>query len=263
DFVELYNPTDEVVTLTGLRLRNEIITSGTLGTTVETEVVILPNDYLVFTPDPDNIRQNYQVPQPTKLIENNLPSLGDEQGNITIYSPAFVLLDSLTYHEDWHSRLLRSRDGVSLERLRADAPTQDAGNWSSAASTVGFATPTGPNSQNRTTVAAPKEHFLVLPEKTFSPDGDGFQDVLEIRYLTDQAGYSGQLLIFDEQGRLIRQLNDLDLLAGSGSFLWDGTTDDGSRARMGIYILYAEIFTPTGEVVQEKHALVLAGRLGK
>lgn len=261
DFLELYNPGPAILNLQGLRLRNEAITSGTVATVVENDFVLLPDSYVVFSPNPTNILAEYSVPNPAALIENDLPSMGDDDGNITIYNANLEVLDALNYTEDWHSRLLSDRDGVSLERLRADAPTQSEGNWSSAASTVGFATPTGLNSQDRASVIPPVETFFVLPEQTFSPDQDGFQDVLEIQYSTDKSGYLAQLLIFDAQGRQVRRLDDLELLAGSGSFTWDGSTDNEERARIGIYILVAEIFTPEGDTVTEKHTCVLAGRL--
>lgn len=261
DFLELYNPGDRILNLQGLRLRNEAITSGTLSTTVTTTTVLLPGEYVVFTEDPANILLEYTVPKPAALVENDLPSLGDKEGNISVYNDDFELLDALDYTEDWHSRLLSDRNGVSLERLRAEATTQSEGNWASAASTVGYATPTGVNSQDRNTVIPPVEDFLVLPESTFSPDEDGFQDVLEIQYSTDQAGYLARILIFDAQGRLVRQLEDLELLSGSGSFLWDGTNDEEQRARIGIYILVAEIFSPEGDTITEKLTCVLAGRL--
>ncbi|MEL6836941.1 MAG: Ig-like domain-containing protein [Bacteroidota bacterium] len=261
DYLELYNLGPAILNLQGLRLRNEAITSGTLATIVENDFVLLPDSYVVFTSDPLNVLQEYTVPNPAALIENSLPSMGDDEGNITVYNANLEVLDALDYTRDWHSRLLSDRNGVSLERLRADAPTQNEGNWHSAASTVGFGTPTGINSQDRATVVPPTEDFFVLPEQTFSPDQDGFQDVLEIQYSTDQAGYLVQLLIFDAQGRQVRRLDDLELLAGSGSFIWDGTTDDEERARIGIYILVAEIFTPEGETITEKHTCVVAGQL--
>ncbi len=261
DFLELYNPGNRILSLQGLRLRNEAITSGTISTTVESNTVLLPGEFVVFTSNPANILQEYTVPKPAALVENALPSMGDDEGNISVYNSSFLLLDALNYTEDWHSRLLSDRDGVSLERLRAETITQSEGNWASAASTVGYATPTGKNSQDRASVIPPTEDFFVLPEKTFSPDEDGFQDVLEIQYSTDQAGYLARILIFDAQGRLVRQLEDLELLSGTGSFLWDGTTDEEQKARIGIYILVAEIFTTEGDTLTEKHTCVLAGKL--
>lgn len=261
DFLELHNPGEKILDLQGLRLRNEAITSGTISATVDGDFILLPGAFVVFTPDPANILLEYTVPNPATLVENSLPSMGDKEGNISVYNRNFQLLDGLDYTEDWHSRLLSDRNGVSLERLRADGPTQSEGNWHSAASTAGYATPTGPNSQDRATVIPPKDDFFVLPTTTFSPDEDGFQDVLEIQYSTDQAGYLAQLLIFDAQGRMVRRLDQLQLLPGAGSFLWDGTTDDLKRARIGIYILVAEIFTPEGDTIKEKHTCVLAGKL--
>lgn len=261
DYLELYNPGPAILNLQGLRLRNELITSGTIATIVNNDYVLLPDSYVVFTSDPANVLLEYTVPNPAALIENDLPSMADREGNITVYSPTLELLDALDYTQDWHSRLLSDRNGVSLERLRPDAPTQNEGNWHSAASTVGFGTPTGQNSQDRNSVIEPEDTFFTLPEQTFSPDQDGFQDVLEIQYTTNQAGYLAQLRIFDAQGRQVRRLDDLELLAGSGSFLWDGTTDSDERARIGIYILLAEIFTPEGETIKEKHTCVVAGQL--
>ena len=68
-------------------------------------------------------------------------------------------------------------------------------------------------------------------------------------------------MIFDAQGRMVRSLDNLELLAGQGSFLWDGSTDDERKARIGIYIIVAEIFTPQGDTITEKHTCVLAGQL--
>ncbi|MEM1217133.1 MAG: hypothetical protein AAGJ82_15670, partial [Bacteroidota bacterium] len=261
DFVELYNVSDKILNLNGIQFRNDSITSGDFSGTVAQDVIVFPQQYVAFSEAPVEVLSRYIVPNPVALVANDLPSLGDNEGNISVYSANFEPLDALDYTRDWHSSLLSSRDGVSLERLRFEQPTQNQGNWASAASVVGFATPTGPNSQARATVAEPTDKFFSIPETTFSPDDDGFQDVLEIQYTTDQAGYAAQLYIFDAQGRPINQLFRLELLAGQGSFLWDGSTFEGRRARVGIYVLVAELFTPAGTTIREKHTIVLAGRL--
>jgi hypothetical protein len=217
---------------------------------------------VVLTPDRLNVLENYTVPNPGALLQNTLPSMADDEGNITILNPALEVLDALTYSDEWHSSLLSDENGVSLERLRADAATQNQGNWFSAATAAGYGTPTGPNSQNRQDIPTPEEDaFFQLVEGKVSPDGDGFQDVLELSYTTDRAGYVAQLRIFDAQGRPVAQTNKLELLAGAGTVIWDGTTTDGKRARIGIYVLMVELFTPQGETVQEKHPFVVAGDL--
>ncbi|MEZ4986030.1 MAG: hypothetical protein R2795_13505 [Saprospiraceae bacterium] len=261
DFVELYNPGPRLVSLSGLRLRNNAITSGTVGTVVEQDFVVLPDSWVVLTPDPANILSNYTVPHPANLLENELPSLPDDEGNLTILNAAFEVLDSLNYTDDWHNALLSDKNGVSLERLRPDQASQNEGNWHSAASSVGYATPTGQNSQFRDGQPETGADFLRFQRATFSPDGDGFEDVLEVFYETPNAGYVGQFYIFDTQGRLIYTPNRLALLPGTGTFLWDGVTNESKRAPIGIYILFAEIFTPEGDVIREKHPFVVAGKL--
>jgi hypothetical protein len=263
DFVELRNHSDAILELQGLRLRNEAITSGTTGTVIEERFLLFPDSLVVFTPDPDHISDNYTVPNPAALVENDMPSLGDEEGNLSVYAPNFTLLDALDYSSDWHSPLLADEDGVSLERLRADGPTQSSGNWYSAASAAGYATPTGINSQDRSglPLVTEADQFFSLPVATFSPDGDGYQDVLELSYQTSGAGFLADILIFDAQGRPIRQLQNQELLAGQGQLRWDGTDDDGQKARIGIYVILIELFEPSGITRREKHTCVLAGQL--
>jgi hypothetical protein len=262
DYLELYNPTQKIVNLRGLRMRNDLLTSGTTSATFDRDYIVLPGTYVVLTPDRLNVLENYTVPNPGALLQNTLPSMADDEGNITILNPALEVLDALTYSDEWHSSLLSDENGVSLERLRADAATQNQGNWFSAATAAGYGTPTGPNSQNRQDIPTPEEDaFFQLVEGKVSPDGDGFQDVLELSYTTDRAGYVAQLRIFDAQGRPVAQTNKLELLAGAGTVIWDGTTTDGKRARIGIYVLMVELFTPQGETVQEKHPFVVAGDL--
>ncbi|MCB0637299.1 MAG: Ig-like domain-containing protein [Lewinella sp.] len=263
DFVELRNNSEAILELQGLRLRNEAITSGTVSADVTNPFTLFPDSLVVFTPDPANILANYTVPNPANLVENDLPSLGDDEGNLSVYAPDFTLLDALDYSADWHSPLLNDENGVSLERLRATAATQDAGNWYSAAAAAGYATPTGANSQDRAgiPVVPGQEDFFALPSQTFSPDGDGYQDVLEMVYQTTGPGFLADILIFDAQGRPVRQLQNQDLLAGQGTILWDGADDDGAKARIGIYVILVELFTPTGDTHREKHTCVLAGQL--
>lgn len=261
DFVELYNPSAKILNIQGLRLRNNAISSGTISTTVATAYVLLPNTYVAITPNAATLSSEYTIADAATILENDLPSLGNEFGNITISNTAIAYVDSLSYHEDWHNDLLSDKNGVSLERLRADQPSQDQGNWHSAASSAGYATPGAVNSQDRQSVSVPTDDFFNLAENTFSPDQDGYQDVLELHYNTNEAGYVGSIRIFDAQGRLVRDFAKQELLAGKGSFLWDGSTNDGERARIGIYVIYVEIFSPSGEVVKEKHPCVVAGYL--
>jgi hypothetical protein len=259
DFIELYNRSDKILNVFGLEIFNRQKETGINSAFVSADHLVLPNDYVVLTSDPLDILDRYTVLNPGNLVENSLPTLEDKAGNVTI-SLDQVTLDSFDYAEDLHFGLLDNKNGVSLERLDPEAPTQSDANWHTAAATVGYATPTYKNSQfyENSSIA---DEIISYPSKTFSPDGDGFEDVFLINYSVDKPGYVLNLRIFDAKGRLVNHLINNQLLAAEGTFKWDGTTNEGSKARLGIYVLWIEIFQTDGTVEQSTGTCVVAGRL--
>ncbi|MEM6398296.1 MAG: lamin tail domain-containing protein [Bacteroidota bacterium] len=248
DFLELFNCSEKVLQIQDWQLLNDQSTSSTALRFVDAERLFLPGQYLVLTPDPDDVLMRYEQAQAEFLIEQPLPSMPDDAGNISVFNRTGLLLDAYDYSEDQHSALLDDEDGVSLERLDPKLPTNGGGNWFTAASNVGFATPTRINSQNRPNLllAENDANFFSLPERTFSPDGDSFQDVLRIDYQTPNAGWQARVRIYDGRGRLVRTLRRVELLAGQGNLLWDGANDDGFLARSGAYVILVELFEPGG-----------------
>lgn len=263
DFVELYNRSDKIFNLRNLRLGNLNLDPGNVGGPIEEDFLLFPASYVVISEEPADILERYDVLSPLAMVKNSLPSLPDDEGNITLATPSNVVIDSFDYNKSLHSPLLDDQNGVSLERANPDKPTQDVGNWNSAAAAAGFATPTYENSQFVDTTAAPDNDIVFLPNPRFSPDSDGFEDVLLIEYQTEKPGFSLNLHVFDSHGRLITRLVRNEVLATQGSFKWDGSINLGEKARTGIYILWAEIHHPDGEVIQQKEVFVLAGMLDK
>ena len=264
DFVELYNRSNKIFNLRNLRLGNLNLVTGNIGGPIESDFLLFPGGFAVISEEPGDIFNRYDVPVPFSMIKNPLPSLPDDEGNITLATPSNVVIDSFQYNKDLHSPLLDDVNGVSLERLNPDRPTNEAGNWHSAAATVGFATPTYENSQLiDTTQAVDNDDIIFLPNPRFSPDSDGFEDVLLIQYEVEKPGFVMNLHVFDAQGRLIHRLVRNEILATSGSFKWDGSINLGEKARTGIYVLWAEIFQPDGAVIRQKEVFVLAGQLGQ
>jgi len=172
----------------------------------------------------------------------------------------YFIIDEFDYTEDYHNALLDDKNGVSLERIDFDAPTQAASNWHSAAESVGFTTPTSQNSQFLINNIV-GEDIITIPNTTFSPDGDGFEDFLLINYETEGAGYIANVKVFDARGRLMKDIVKNELLAAQGSFKWDGSIADDNKAKIGIYVLWIELFNPDGDIQHFKKACVVAGRL--
>jgi hypothetical protein len=259
DYLELYNRSDKAININGIIIENAAKLTGNIRETITQDYLLFPGEYVVLTEEPLDISTRFFVERPEALLENDLPTFEDKEGNVTLRFDG-ITIDSFDYEERFHFPLLNDKDGVSLERLSAEAPTQDEGNWHSAASTVGFGTPTYQNSQffpQNTQL----EQTITLANTTFSPDGDGFEDVLVINYQTDAPGYTLNVRIFDSNGREVRQLLNNEILADSGTFQWDGTTTAPSKPRIGIYIIWFELFSPDGKIERDKKACVLAGQL--
>jgi len=154
---------------------------------------------------------------------------------------------------------LDNTDGVSLERIDPNGESSSSFNWHSAAEEIGFATPGRVNSQF---LSALSNGEITLTNDVFSPDNDGFEDVLQISYEMIESGLLGKATIYDDRGRLIRKLFSNELLGSKGTFTWDGLSDNQIKASIGVYVLLFEAFSTDGGVIfTTKKAITLAGRL--
>ncbi len=228
--------------------------------------LFLPEHYDVFTEFPNNIRNTFANIQPENVLQNNLSSLDNEEGNITLIwakNGETVRVDSFDYSTDFHNALLSKgeREGVALERIDANAPTNAAANWTSAspAKTGAPGTPTLPNSQ-LLVPSPPGSDFITLSAQRLSPDDDGYEDFLDIRYSLPQTGFFATATIFDSEGIPVKHLARQELIGTEGSLRWDGDLDDGSRAKPGIYVLFLELFVPNGGTERVKKAVAVVGR---
>lgn len=265
DFVELYNRSQRAIDLSTLLVGNLNPMDDTVVVAINAQHLLLPGAYAVLSPDTADIAARYQVLNHPALIQHSLPPFDDDAGNVTLYrleAGQPLVIDAFDYNEDMHQPLLDDLDGVSLERIHPDAPSGLSSSWHSAAQAAGFATPTYRNSQYVDPGQPATNTVFSLPAKTFSPDGDGFEDFLLINYQTDLPGYSAKAHIYDAEGRPVKRLVNNELLGTNGFFRWDGDTDDGSKAPVGVYIIWLQLFHPTeAKTITEKLVCVLAGRL--
>jgi hypothetical protein len=146
-----------------------------------------------------------------------------------------------------HSGFISNPEGVSLERVNPDRPASESANWQSAAQDAGWATPTFRNSQFNDRAADHAQAFS-LRHRTFSPDGDGYQDVLYVDYALPAAGYEASLTVYDIQGRVVRSLGKNVWLGMSGALSWDGARDNGRRALSGLFIVLIRLYDMQGNV---------------
>ena len=218
---------------------------------------LLPGEILAFTTDLGWTSKRYHLQQPQQVIEMvSLPAMPNDLGKMVLVdSSGRNLLDELHYNRDWHFELIRSAEGVSLERIDALGATQDKTNWHSAAMHAGYGTPGYVNSQQNSTTGTQE----IFPDPAlFSPDGDGFQEETVFRYRFREPGTVATIRIFNESGRMVRLLVNNALCGTSGYYRWNGRGDNTKLLPTGIYFVSVETFRLEGKTKRYRFAVTLA-----
>ncbi|RLD47761.1 MAG: hypothetical protein DRI94_13530, partial [Bacteroidetes bacterium] len=222
DFVEIYNRSGKVLNLKDLRLATIDTDSGTIDKVSEITIesfLIFPKDYIVLSTSQDIVKSQYYTSNPDGFIDlASMPSYSNTSGQVVLCDYMLNKIDEFSYYDGMQFSLLNNTDGVSLERLNFDSPTNDNSNWHSAAETVGYATPAYKNSQY--TDKNPKDDDIIVSPEIFSPDNDGFDDVVSFTYKFDKPGYVANVTVYDSKGRTIRKLLTNELIANDGVLTW-------------------------------------------
>ena len=187
---------------------------------------------------------------------NDFPSFSNNEGIVLLLRADSLIIDEFQYRDDMHFTLLNSFDGVTLERVDYSESTNDLSNWHSASQSSGYGTPAYKNSQH---AEHPENTEIVkLNPEVFSPDEDGYKDILYIQYVFTEPGYVANIFAYNAKGKLIKRIVQNELLGTEGIFSWDGTDDYNYKASIGIYIIYFEFFDLKGKVIRKKKVCVIA-----
>jgi hypothetical protein len=188
-----------------------------------------------------------------------MPSYPNDKGDVIILNEQGKIMDELRYDQQWQFKLIDNNEGVALERIDYNQPTQNPANWHSAATNIGYGTPTYQNSQYR--ADPPEAGTITVSPAIFSPDNDGIDDVATISYRFPQQGYVCNITVFDADGRPVRSLTHNAICGITGYFRWDGLDDKGRKLPIGVYVVYTEAFNLGGTTKRWKQAITLARRL--
>jgi len=264
EYIEVYNRSDKLLDVSGLVFTTRK-TDGTLntGNKIPNLTKMLPYSYLALTSDAVKVREYHHCPPESNIITTDWNTLNNETSTLVLCnSTKDSIYDELTYNTNWHHVLVKNPKGVALERINPDLLTQDKNSWHSAASEVNYGTPGYKNSQYRNIAEVkPADKFVWTDPEAFSPDNDGVDDLCFIRYKTDTTGFVANAIIFNAVGVKVYQLATNILLANEGFIIWDGKTDAGKNANVGVYVLYFEMFNPqSGARKLQKLPIVVSSR---
>lgn len=259
DFLEIYNKSKSVIDAQKIKIANRG-TDGSISSLINISsnpFPIFPGDHFIITENPDWIKAKYLSPDSIISAKVNLPSFPDDKGTVVLLNEQGLILDELKYDEKWHFPLLANKEGVSLERLNHNAPTQHSSNWHSAAGSSGYATPGYRNSQSSLSNLTNK-HFA-LNTKIISPDNDGRDDYVLLNYSFPEPGAVLTIRIYDWAGREINKIANNELCGITGQFRWEGISSAGKKVNRGFYVVYAEAYYKNGEVMRFKESVAVYG----
>jgi hypothetical protein len=263
DFVEIYNRCKKIIDIRYFNIASRKLFSNEFKDcypVIKEHYQLFPGEYVLLTTNTNIIQQIYASTNHNCLIElQHMPAFPDDEGIVVITDNELNVIDEFYYSEDMHFELLNSFEGVSLERINSERPTNDPNNWHSASEHFNFATPGYRNSQYNDFEPADK-HIIIEPE-IFSPDNDGYNDFVNIHYNFDDPGYIANITIFDAKGRIVKCLVKNTLLGTEGSFTWNGINEENRKASVGIYLIYAEVFDLNGKTYNFKNSCVLASKI--
>lgn len=261
DYVEIYNRSNKIFDLRDMYITNRSSSTGQLGTIRQlsaTNVLMFPGDYILISQDQTIVKQQYTTKTQDNFVDvSTMPTFPDDKGFVVLLNAQGAIVDELAYDSKWHFALIDNEEGVSLERIDYNKPTQKD-NFHSAASTAGYGTPGYQNSQFRNDLQVQGE--VNVNPKTFSPDTDGMDDFTTINYQLTERGYVANITIYDAAGRPVRVLAKNATLALTGSFRWDGLDDKLQRVAVGAYVIYTEVFNLNGKRKSYKNTVVVARR---
>ncbi len=259
DYVEFFNNSHKIVDASRLYIANRS-SNGTLGSPKPLSPVpflVFPGDYIIETEDENNLARQYLVKNPGQVLPISAPpSFPDEEGTVIALNFQGTIVDEVHYKDDWHFKLIDNPEGVSLERIDPDGPSQDPSNWHSAASTAGYGTPGYKNSQYK--LMDPAGTAFRVEPSLFSPDNDGRDDIATLRYEVSEPGFVANITIFDAAGRPVRTWVRNGTMGLQGYWNWDGLGDRGQQLPVGLYIIFTEIFNLAGKKSIHKNTVVLA-----
>ena len=248
DFVELYNETNKYLDLSGVSLSKNLEMFYDLP-----EYILGPNDLVYLSEDVEFLKQHYPFYGDDNFIEMNIPNFNNDSSHVYIVD-SNQIIDEVFYSEQMHFTLLEDVDGVSLERIGLDGEA----NFVSAASSYNFASPGVKNSQF---IESKNLGNWKVSPKIFSPNNDGEKDFTSIYYSQMPENTLFNILIYDEQGVLVKALCNNVLGENSGVKIWDGTDLNNQICMTGNYLFYIEIMAVDGSRLQaHKEIVILIGK---
>ena len=258
EFVELYNTSADSILLNAWKLttankNNFYITDSVLHLPPKTYFVVCSDSVVLLK---YSSLQNFTC---KCILQSSSLGLLNSNASIVLRDAYKNAVDSVYYRSSWHNPNFTTTKDRSLERINPLISSNDARNWSSSANKNG-ATPGETNSIFIGSVS--NSSLFTITPNPFSPDNDGHEDFTSISFQTLFPAAQISIKIFDDKGRLVRELTNNESFGSSGTIIYDGRDKNGNPLRIGMYIvLFEAVNIQTGAKQVHKKVLVSARKL--
>jgi hypothetical protein len=254
DYIELYNNSKKIVNVSRLQIVSVNDATSDRSKTApvsDQKKCFLPGGYYTISTSKKRISERYFSADPDHIFETeSLPSMSDNKGHLILYNRELDNIDEIIYNDNMHYSLLVNHEGVALEKTTPGSRSDESLNWHSATESSGWGTPGAPNSVFAE--VPPTTDRVILSSSKITPDNYGNDDFLAVFFNLKGNSNVVSISVFDEAGNFVRKLAS-NLYIGTGtSIIWDGTADDGSPVRTGIYIILITLYDDTGKTVNWK-----------
>lgn len=220
---------------------------------------LLPNEILCLTIDPYQISNDYTQASAAHILKSITLDLPSSAGAfLAVKNASNEIIDLVHINPDFHTSFISDKKGIALERTYAKSNGLHKQAWSSASTSSNYGTPGSPNSQWIHDFIATQ--YLELNSEIFSPDLDGYEDLLQIKCLLPQAGNQISLSIINEYGQIVKNLVTNEIAGTNFTCIWDGAMNNGIKAPIGIYKVQLNGFTQKGDKLTSSQIVVLATR---
>lgn len=96
--------------------------------------------------------------------------------------------------------------------------------------------------------------LTIFTQVVFAQFLDNFSD----GEFTNNPIWSGKIKVFDNNGRLVKNLINNEMIRNYGSKSWEGTDENGLQLETGRYIIWMEVFSEDRTTERFKQVLVLS-----
>ncbi len=242
EYFELFHSGKEYLDLKDLRFR--VTTAGSLNEKLtglsRDSHLLAPGEYVVFTRNSRALREEWGLDRRVNVVEvEEWRALSNEGACLQVTGRGGELLDMFCYHDSMHHDMVGILTGVALERIHCGACELASQCWTSAAASVNYGTPGRENSQRIASVQY-RSGLQIHPE-VFSPDNDGFEDILEISLPDGDPGKLVDVFITGIDGQRVRDIILRGIKGTNDTFYWYGHDNEGRSLLPGIYIVHVVI----------------------